>query len=366
MQAFDNCHREMIQIRFVCSIIVMKFPRCATGLTAVANVALAMPVSAVVNIDFVTVGNAGNANNGGSGAVEYVYQISKNETTIAQYAEFLNAVAKTDTYGLYSSSMFISLVRGISRTGVSGSYTYLVSPGSGNRPITYTSWFDAARFCNWAHNGQLSGVQDASTTERGAYTLDGKVSGTDVTKDVGATVWIPSQNEWYKAAYYDPSKTSRTGGGYWQYPNQSDALNGNTVGVLGAANYFDGDYVGSGSSSLPTSNVLTDVGAYGADSESYYGTNDQGGNVMEWTDSISTISDPNEARVLRGGSWHENGSSMSSGTKWIALPTSEYASMGFRVASVAGFVPEPGSLILTMGCRTKKLKKPDDWLFFWP
>jgi sulfatase modifying factor 1 len=96
-------------------------------------------------------------------------------------------------------------------------------------------------------------------------------------------VWIPSEDEWYKAAYYDPTKG---GSNYWKYATQSDTLAGNTIGAANSANYYDGDYVGSGSSAIPTSNALTDVGAYGANSVSFYGTNDQGGNVWEWNEAV--------------------------------------------------------------------------------
>jgi putative heme iron utilization protein len=40
------------------------------------------------------------------------------------------------SYGLYSTSMTTSYINGISRSGDSGSYTYSVNPGSGNKPIT--------------------------------------------------------------------------------------------------------------------------------------------------------------------------------------------------------------------------------------
>ena len=146
------------------------------------------------------------------GAVSYVYQIAKNETTISQYAEFLNAVAKTDSYALYSSSMTTSFINGISQSGSSGSFTYSVAAGSGNKPIAYVSWFDAARFCNWMQNGQQTGTGAALTAETGAYTLDGTTSGVSVSKNAGATVWIPSESEWYKAAYYDPNKAAEAHG----------------------------------------------------------------------------------------------------------------------------------------------------------
>ena len=131
--------------------------------------------SAAVNIDYVLVGNAGNTNDPttGYGSVAYKYQISKNETTISQYADFLNTKAKTDSFGLYNTAMTTDLnSAGITRSGVSGSYTYSVISGAGNRPITYVSWFDAARFANWLHNGQGNG-----STETGAYTLAGATSG---------------------------------------------------------------------------------------------------------------------------------------------------------------------------------------------
>jgi sulfatase modifying factor 1 len=177
------------------------------GLAVLAGVSLVTPALAV-NIAYVPVGNAGNTADTADGdintpgvqrfgAVGYAYQIAKNETTISQYADFLNAVAKTDTYGLYSTSMTQSYINGISRAGVSGSYVYSEALGTGNKPITYVSWFDAARFCNWMHNGQPTGLQTVGTTEGGAYPLNGAVSGI-ITKNVAAKVWIPSEDEWYR------------------------------------------------------------------------------------------------------------------------------------------------------------------------
>jgi sulfatase modifying factor 1 len=297
------------------------------GLAVLTSVSLVSSASAVVSIDYVSVGNAGNAaDSTGYGSVAYNYQIAKNETTIGQYAEFLNAAAKSDPYALYSTGMTTSIINGISRSGSSGSYTYTVNSGSANKPITYVSWFDAARFCNWMQNGQGNG-----STETGAYTLNGAVSGIYAVNP-GAQTWIPSENEWYKAAYYDATKGGT--GGYWQYPTQSNALVGNTIGAANSANYKDGDYVGY------PGMALTDVGAYGANSDSFYGTNDQGGNVWEWNDAVVYGS----SRGMRGGSWINSDYNLSSSFPSNDVPSSEGFFVGFRVASV----PEPSCVVLTI------------------
>ncbi len=78
----------------------------ASGVLAAAVVAFAVVAQATVTVDMVPVGNAGNeADDTGFGAVAYDYQIGKYEVTVSQYTAFLNAVAKTDQYGLYTIDM---------------------------------------------------------------------------------------------------------------------------------------------------------------------------------------------------------------------------------------------------------------------
>ena len=74
---------------------------------------------------------------------------------------------------------------GITRSGSSGNYIYSVMMNSGssaNRPITYVTWLDAARFANWMANGQPTGEQNSTTTENGAYNLNGAMDGNAVVK----------------------------------------------------------------------------------------------------------------------------------------------------------------------------------------
>ena len=133
----------------------MKSSITTSTLAVLAGISLFSQANGNITIDWVTVGDAGNAaDTTGYGAVGYNYKIAKNETTIAQYTVFLNAVAKSDPYGLYNTLMGTNLnIAGISRSGTSGNYSYSVIGSSGNRPIIYVSWFDAARFTNWMHNG---------------------------------------------------------------------------------------------------------------------------------------------------------------------------------------------------------------------
>lgn len=282
-------------------------------LTLAATAALLSSASASVTIDWVTVGNTENAaDTTGFGAVAHTYQISKYEVTNAQYGAFLNATAQTDSYGLYNENMSSF---GITRSGDSGTYNYNVTGALANRPVVYVSWFDAARFANWMVNGLGSG-----STETGAYTLNGATSGI-VLANAGAQVYIPTENEWYKAAYYNA--TTQT---YSAYPNGESSIS-----------TADANYGSTGSS---------DVGSYSND-PSYYGTFDQGGNVWEWNDAVLTGSQ----RGLRGGAGlngfggiFDGVSGPASSTRGSLFSTDEYANAGFRLASV----PEPGAMVLTV------------------
>ncbi|HTQ39852.1 MAG TPA: SUMF1/EgtB/PvdO family nonheme iron enzyme [Pirellulales bacterium] len=151
----------------------------------------------------VPVGNPGNANDPDTGnvygGVSYSYSIGTYDVTVGQHTAFLNAVAATDTYSLYNPSMASDgNVAGIQQNGSSGNYTHSVI-GSANHPITYVSWFDAARFANWLYNGQPTGAEGMNTTESGSYSLNG-ANPINVGRNTNATWVIPTENKWYKAA----------------------------------------------------------------------------------------------------------------------------------------------------------------------
>jgi formylglycine-generating enzyme required for sulfatase activity len=296
-------------------------------------------------IQWVTVGDPGNAadTNTGSvyGAVSYSYQIGAYNVTGSQYTAFLNAVGSTDTYALYNASMGTDTnVAQISQSGSSGSYTYAVMNGTGSRPISYVSWFDCARFSNWMSNGQPSGAQTGTTTENGAYNVNGATSGNAVAANatnpntlLAPTYRIPLENEWYKAAYYSPDYGGSGVSGYYVYATQSDSAPGTTIGSSpNQANYNNA--IGT----------ATDVGSFSG-SGSFYGTFDQSGNVYQWNDLDGTTG---SSRRLRGGFWGNGSYHVSSSHRsFNGDPSIEDIGFGFRLASPVA-VPEPSTYAMAL------------------
>ena len=311
--------------------------------TAAALVALLTATAAqAVTIDLVPVRNPGNVADTryqpdpGFGAVSYPYNIGKYDITAGQYTAFLNAVAATDTYGLYSSSMW-SATHGckIQRTGSWGSYTYSVASDWANRPVNYVTFWDAARFSNWLHNGQPTGAQDPGTTERGAYTLYGYKGddGRTIQRNANATWAVTSEDEWYKAAYY---KGGGTNAGYWDYPTSSNTAPGQDMADASGnnANYSTAPYA------FPIdSGKYTTVAGEFQNSDSPYGTFDQGGNVYEWNEAIVSSS----CRGARGGAFYSSGGLyLHAADRCYIYPAHEYYDAGFRVSEV----PEPATMSL--------------------
>lgn len=304
----------------------VRLSRLLLGVGALFLFLLAESASAVT-IDWVTVGGAGNAcdtqSQGCFGAVAQSYRISRTEVTNAQYAEFLNAKAvSNNANALYNTSMGSGFAGGITRSGSPGSYTYSAIAGRENKPVNYVSFYDSLRFSNWLNNGQGSG-----DTETGAYTITYLgIQNNSITRNSGANIFLPSEDEWYKAAYYDAVTTS-----YFDYPAGSNTQT--TCAVPGAtANTANCDWVVGD---------VTDVASY-TGSASPNGTFDQGGNVWEWNEAIISGSE----RGLRGESWLSNPISLAASYRDDHFPSVEGSSMGFRVASI----PEPGTgLLLMMG-----------------
>jgi formylglycine-generating enzyme required for sulfatase activity len=320
----------------------------AAGVLAGARLTLAH-AGAPVAIETVPVGNLGNAGEQSRiqnsdptfyGSVAYAYRIGTHEVTAGQYTAFLNAVAASDLYNLYHLRMDYDADPtrngcNIRREGVSGSYTYSVAPDWANRPVNYVSWGDAARFVNWLHNGQPTGAQDTTTTERGSYALNGKTSDSqleNVFREHDATWVIPTDSEWYKAAYH---KNDGATANYWNLPTSAE--NGASHLLIDPDPGNHATFSVSQVRTIGAPYYRTEAGAH-ENSASPYGTFDQGGNVMEFTETVPE----NDIRRIRGGSWFWGGTTMAAYEIDDVMHSSDqFNDLGFRVASL---VPEPVSV----------------------
>jgi formylglycine-generating enzyme required for sulfatase activity len=293
-----------------------------------------------VTIDWVTVGDPGNtADDTTYGAVADEFRIMKYEFTNQQYTDFLNTVAATDTYSLFNASMGSNARGGITQSGASGSYSYAVRSNMGDKPVNFVSWFDAARVSNWLMNGATG----TSSTETGAYTLvGGQTSGTAPAVNPGATFYIPTEDQWYKAAYYKGGSTSA---GYWDYATQSDtaptAVTADSTGIGSAGstgNFANYNRVADWNSQ--NGNVTT-VGTNGG--ASAYGAFDMSGNLYEWNDLTGAAG---SSRGLRGGDWNSSDPfNLSSSSSVSFAPSIEGSGICFRLASPVA-VPEPSTWVM--------------------
>jgi sulfatase modifying factor 1 len=317
-----------------------------------------MPCNAVT-IDWVTVGDPGNAADTTGvpnpvGAVAYEFRIMRTEWTNDQYVDFLNAVDPEglNPYGIYRSPQMGSDARGginFSSTNTNGS-KYSSKPNMGNKPVNLVMWLDAARVANWLQ----SGGQVYATTASGSAAINGGVydfgsvpSGNAPAKAAGAIYWIPTENEWYKAAYY---KGGSQNAGYWDYATQSDvvptAVGANSVGT-GASEGLGSVVVGnfanydSGADWNGMNGNVTTVGTNGGPSA--YGTFDMTGNVSEWN-SLDGLGGTQVS--FRGGGWADGSNTSKNTYRVLGSPSGEQLDMGFRLATVA--VPEPSAYAMAL------------------
>ena len=289
------------------------------------------------------------------GGVGYRYGIGRLEVTVKQWVAFLNTVDPTgrDRHDLYadteSPSAWPKYGQIAKRARAKPGRHYLVGyPQWAGKPYGFANFLRAARFANSVDNGRVLSkstkavggvkvttrkVRLSPKTERGMYDMRRRKA----TRSKKTGFAIPSQDEWAKAAYYDPK-----GGGtfsYWKYPTNAgvfgdgsatapspttlDAANGN---VTNAATQplatFHQDMSQPGPYWCPPqvqpASDCTSVNPFGLDPTNYakafagslstvgqartlspWGTLDQGGNVVEWTDTIT----PSPVGTTRGRVW---------------------------------------------------------------
>lgn len=252
-------------------------------------------------IDFVNIGNTRNvADTNGVGSVPYHYRISTYE--ISQDA--------------------------ISRATASGLFGVTAGAWASNRPAAQITWLEAAAFVNWLNT--TKGHQPAYnlTYTNGAWSMEvwgaseaWTSGGTNLYRHKNARYFITSENEWYKAAYYNPSASN-----FFLYAT------GNNTPPLPIAS-------GAATNTAVFSNVAAaPAPVNSAGGLSPNGTMGQGGNVVEWMETDSTRSNTvaNAGRLIRGGAWDSSDYYISSeGQFGIILPFGEFNLIGFRVASTS-------------------------------
>lgn len=270
-----------------------------------------------IMMDFVEIGNTGNSNDDtGYGAVDYVYSIGKYEVSQNQW----------DTVQAHDS--------GIGSAGV----------WSGNQPASTTqafeAWNNAARFANWLTTGDANLGYYSDGTSYDSSPSHG-LSHKQYADANGTAYFVPTENEWYKAAYHQNDGDT---GNYFNWSTGSDTKPTDVISgtIVGTA-------VFNGSNVTPT--VPADVDQSGGLSP--YGTMGQGGNVFEFNEGDWEIGDAGSVnRGRRGGYWGESGwmSVNDRGAMSGTGPTGASAESkrhGFRVTRV---IPEPSSFALLMGC----------------
>ena len=271
------------------------------------------------SMDFVEIGDAGNVADGsGYGAVGYGYRMGVHEVSRGM----INA------YNANSGGPAITLQDMTSYGWDNGA----------SRPATGVSWNEAARFVNWLNTSQGHEVAYNFTTGGGNDPIalwsagDAGYDPTNPFRSTKAYYFLPSEDEWYKAAYYDASKNGGAGG-YWDYATGSDAV---------PISVSDGTAAGTAVYDVqPGPADITDAGGL-----SPYGTMAQSGNVWEWGESGWAAPNDSgvETRVLRGGYWLNGSTNVGASARYVENPLVGLYSVGFRVASV----PEPSVFPLAL------------------
>jgi formylglycine-generating enzyme len=263
------------------------------------------------NIVFTTIGNPGNAaDTTGSpnpaGSVGNTYRIGTYETS-EQMIDKANALG-----GL-----------GITKDA-----------RGADKPATSISWNEAARFVNWLNTstGSTPAYKFDFQPGQGGYSANANIqlwtpsdagyNPNNLYRNSLAHYVLPSVNEWYKAAYYNP-----TSGVYYDYPTGSNSVP-DGIDVPNDPNFAA---VFNDGNPNPDPNDITNVGAL-----SPYGTAGQGGNVYEWDETSDPPNSPGSfPRGLRGGFWAGGFGNLDATIRSAVSPTIESNQFGFRVASVS-------------------------------
>ncbi len=183
------------------------------------------------------------------GGVDYRYGIGELEVTVKQWVDFLNTADPTgnDPHNLYDPTESSTAWPKYGQVNESdkardGRHYSVAFPEWADKPYGFATFLRAARFTNSLYNGRLLSKRVTSSGRlrlrhlsraasprepgRGMYDLR-RNKRTGATRAHAKGFVVPSQDEWIKAAYYDP-----TGGGtysYWKYPTNAGVFGDGTA-----------------------------------------------------------------------------------------------------------------------------------------
>ncbi|HMN41638.1 MAG TPA: SUMF1/EgtB/PvdO family nonheme iron enzyme [Phycisphaerales bacterium] len=278
----------------------------------------------------------------GRGQVNYEYHIGKFEVTTAQWTEFFNAAMDrplNDRLPWISPPTFWGAAP--MTATVPGGQRWTVPAGNEMRPVGNISWRMAAMYCNWLHNGKST---DRSAFMNGAYDVSqfgGTTDFTDqLTHNAGALYWIPTWDEWLKAAHYDPNRGGPGQGGWWEYSNRS-----NTQLVAGPPGAGQANF---GWRDAANSQWTVLLGAY-PDTTSPWGLLDVAGGTAEWTEGVLSFQG-SRWRMYDGSSW---GSTIGDGisdaifaASGSDIPSIDFLNLGVRIASTVPTPPQSAFVLI--------------------
>ncbi|MBN2295325.1 MAG: SUMF1/EgtB/PvdO family nonheme iron enzyme [Pirellulales bacterium] len=274
-----------------------------------------------------TEAQANDTNRGlyGLGIVEYDYRMGVYEITNSQWDKFtvsLGVPVMGDPSSAYDQSF------------------YDFGTGTTDVPTNCVTWYEVAQFVNWLNTStnhqaayKFTGTQGQSDYTFATSDAADAWGGTNLYRHKDAYYFLPTEDEWFKAAYWNGSEIQDYATKAGDTLHQGDGTSGT------GWNYKDGDDGGPAGPAYGPWDV-------GSGSEELNGTYDIMGN--NWELMESPWDDPNYAtdsiRGSRGGHWSLSSGLLAASARYNDLPWVEGPSIGFRVASV----PEPGTITLLL------------------
>ena len=274
----------------IISVLVSLAAACSCQTTQAGTVSFGS-----FSMEFVEIGSPGNADDttgspNPAGKVDYTYQMGKFEVS-------------EDMITKYNANF-----------GTANSLVITNGPTRGiDKPATSVSWNEAARFVNWLNTS--TGGTEAYQFTAGEVNDDialwssadaWQLGGENLFRHKDAQYWLPSMDEWYKAAYYDPVSMT-----YFDYPSSDGSVPTAVAFGIGDKEAVYNQTFATGPADITEAGGLSPFGIMGL-----------GGNVDEWEETTLDLTNGlgSSSRGVRGGNWVSNSDFLSSSSRISSFP----------------------------------------------